>query len=162
MKINYRKAEITDYKDIKLILDESDDFHRVFLPSIFQDPHGNSWREDYVNKIITGEDSVIYLATDNNQIIGAMVLLVKVNQPLAILKERRFVMLDCISIKKEYQNRAIGKDLLSLMEVWAVGKGISEIELNVYEFNRNAIRLYEKLGFTTYSRRMHKSLINDD
>jgi ribosomal protein S18 acetylase RimI-like enzyme len=162
MSIMIRKAVKTDYEQLKSVLDESDNFHLQYMPYFFQDPEGDSWKQDYILKLIENEGSIIYLAIDDNNVVGAMVLIIKTNQELAILKRRTFVMLDIISIKKEYQNKGIGKKLLFWMENWANENRINELELNVYEFNSNAIKMYEKLGFITYSRRMHKHLnIND-
>lgn len=42
------------------------------------------------------------------------------------------------------------------METWAVSKCASSIELNVYEFNQEAISFYEGLGYKTLSRKMNK------
>jgi diamine N-acetyltransferase len=44
------------------------------------------------------------------------------------------------------------------MHAWAVAQGAASIELNVYEFNQNAIRFYQNLGFQTFSRKMRKKL----
>jgi len=38
------------------------------------------------------------------------------------------------------------------------GQGVKEVELNVWEFNQDAISFYEKLGYTTVSRKMWRSL----
>ncbi|MDZ4631170.1 GNAT family N-acetyltransferase [Bacillus cereus] len=38
---------------------------------------------------------------------------------------------------------------------------VTSVELNVLEFNENAIQFYEKLGFKTKSRQMECSLTND-
>jgi GNAT superfamily N-acetyltransferase len=43
-------------------------------------------------------------------------------------------------------------------EEWAVRLGVSEVELNVYEFNQVAQAFYERLGYATCSRKMSKKL----
>jgi ribosomal protein S18 acetylase RimI-like enzyme len=161
MNFLIQRAVTGDYEIIKSILNESDLIHLQALPEIFKDPKGNSWDKDYVISLINNLNSDIFLAKDEKKIVGVMVLIVKSSQNLAILKTRQFVALDCISIKEQYQNRGIGKMLLKKMEDWAYEKGIFQIELNVYEFNYNAIRLYKNLGFRTYSRRMIKILKHD-
>ncbi len=44
------------------------------------------------------------------------------------------------------------------MQEWAIAKGATSIELNVYEFNETAISFYEGLGYQTLSRKMSKEL----
>lgn len=44
------------------------------------------------------------------------------------------------------------------VQVWAVAKGAASVELNVYEFNKNARFFYERLGYRTISRKMSKGL----
>jgi diamine N-acetyltransferase len=41
---------------------------------------------------------------------------------------------------------------------WAIAKGATAIELNVYEFNKTAISFYQRLGYETLSRKMSKVL----
>jgi ribosomal protein S18 acetylase RimI-like enzyme len=161
LNITIHKAIVIDYEIIKTILDENDSFHQQFLPEIFQDPKGKSWNKEYVISIINNTDSDILLAKVNDKVVGVMVLIIKSNQDLAILKPRKFVALDSIAVTREFQNKGIGKLLLKRMEEWAYEKKIDQIELNVYEFNYNVIRLYESLGFRTYSRRMIKTLNNE-
>ncbi len=40
---------------------------------------------------------------------------------------------------------------------WAEKQGIHDIELHVYEFNKQALNFYEKFGYHTASRRMTRS-----
>jgi ribosomal protein S18 acetylase RimI-like enzyme len=47
------------------------------------------------------------------------------------------------------------------VRVWAIAKGATAIELNVYEFNETAIAFYERLGYQTLSRKMSKELAKD-
>ena len=47
------------------------------------------------------------------------------------------------------------------MQAWAIAKGATSIELNVYEFNETAISFYERLGYQTLSRKMSKQLRKD-
>ena len=52
-----------------------------------------------------------------------------------------------IALKKEWQNKGIGKRLWRAIITQAKTKGIQTIELLVYEKNDAAITFYKKLGF---------------
>lgn len=41
---------------------------------------------------------------------------------------------------------------------WAIAKGETSTELNVYDFNQTVISFYERLGYQAFSRRMSKEL----
>jgi GNAT superfamily N-acetyltransferase len=51
-----------------------------------------------------------------------------------------------------WQNQGIGSKLLARAEDWAVRNGVPNITLTAQEFNRDAIRLYERMGYKTIHR----------
>jgi len=53
-----------------------------------------------------------------------------------------------------YRRRGIGRALVRAAEDWAAQRGITVLQLNVYEFNDAAARLYEAEGFETVYRGM--------
>jgi ribosomal protein S18 acetylase RimI-like enzyme len=65
-------------------------------------------------------------------------------------------MVDSIGVRSAFQNRGIGRKLMEKMEAWANAKGVTSIELNVYDFNKTAISFYESLGYHVFSRKMRK------
>ena len=52
-----------------------------------------------------------------------------------------------IGIKKDYQGRGIGKQLLKAIDVWAHEKKITRLELTVAKENQLARAVYEKSGY---------------
>jgi RimJ/RimL family protein N-acetyltransferase len=52
-----------------------------------------------------------------------------------------------VCILKEFWGYGIGKHLLKESIKWADSQNIKKITLNVLETNKNAVKLYEKLGF---------------
>jgi hypothetical protein len=44
---------------------------------------------------------------------------------------------------------------------WAVTRGATSMELNVYDFNQTAIDFYERLGYHTLTCKLSKDLIPD-
>ena len=52
-----------------------------------------------------------------------------------------------ISVLKEYWGRGIATALLEKLISWFKEKGIKKINLDVFENNEKAIKLYEKFGF---------------
>ena len=52
-----------------------------------------------------------------------------------------------IFVLKEYWGKGMATSLLEKLVCWAKEKGIKKINLDVFENNKRAIKLYEKFGF---------------
>ena len=52
------------------------------------------------------------------------------------------------------KGKGYGKLLMQEVKQIAKQKGISRIELNVWTFNEDAVKFYEKLGFETYRKHL--------
>jgi RimJ/RimL family protein N-acetyltransferase len=65
-----------------------------------------------------------------------------------------------IGIVKEYRGRGIGTELMAKAIAHAKEIGLEKIELDVYESNRAAIRLYKKFGFKAEGKRIKSAKID--
>ncbi|MBI9051644.1 MAG: GNAT family N-acetyltransferase [Anaerolineaceae bacterium] len=159
MKINIRKATLDDYSAVCAVYEEIDAQHRDQLPHIFRKSDGTVREKEYFLGLISDEQVGFFVAEVDGIIAGfGHVMLVNAHD-FPILVPRQYAVVDCIAIKDGFQHHGIGKALMAEMQEWAVSKEASAIELNVYEFNRNAISFYEGLGYQTYSRKMNKKLM---
>ncbi len=61
-------------------------------------------------------------------------------------------------VAQAHQRRGIATRLMTEGHRWARDRGLTEIELNVYEFNQPALRFYRRLGYSTVSRRLSRTL----
>ena len=53
-------------------------------------------------------------------------------------------------VKKGHRKKGIGKLILNSLMEWFSKKNIKDIRLQVYQNNKNAIKLYKKEGFKDY------------
>ena len=74
------------------------------------------------------------------------------------LRSRKYAYVNTLAIGREHRRQGVGRMLMELVREWALGQEISDIELNVFDFNRAAVALYESLGYRTMSRRMRFEL----
>jgi RimJ/RimL family protein N-acetyltransferase len=58
-----------------------------------------------------------------------------------------------MSVAREYRHRGIGSALLEALIAWARSNSVRRLELEVFESNDRAIRLYERMGFQVEGRR---------
>ncbi len=58
-----------------------------------------------------------------------------------------YLLVDQISVRTEYQSRGYGQQLMDKVIRDARERGFSQVILNVWTFNMQAVRFYERLGF---------------
>ena len=74
------------------------------------------------------------------------------------LTPRRYAMVQELAVAQTHQRRGIATRLMREAHRWARDRGLTQIELGVYEFNEAALRLYSKLGYSTDLRRLSRTL----
>jgi len=160
MEVRVRKATNTDYNTLCELFDEVDALHRDNLPHIFQKPNGAP-REDYYFGLIANENVGFFVVNTDEKLVGFIHAIVRDTPGIPVLVPKRYAIVDSIVVKSGFQNQGIGSILMDKVQEWAIAKGATSIELNVYEFNETAISFYEKLGYRTLSRKMRKELKMD-
>lgn len=148
MKISYRKLESTEAKI----------FRHVRLEALKNFPEGFGTRyEDEIGKtriyfeeiIERGDSADIFFFgafAEDDELIGIAGF---VRENRAKTKHRGEIV--SMYVKPEFHGRRIGENLLrALIEAAFEIEGIEQIQLTVVADNRAAVRLYEKIGFTTF------------
>jgi ribosomal protein S18 acetylase RimI-like enzyme len=158
MEISVRKATAEDYNSVCELFDEIDALHRDNLPNIFQKPGAAAREQDYYSALIEDENTALLVAEAGGNLVGFVHAVVRDPPALPVFVPRRYAIVDGIVVKSGTQNRGIGRILMDKMQEWAIARGATSVELNVYEFNRAAISFYERLGYQTFSRKMSKEL----
>ncbi len=162
MEISVRKATASDYSELCELFDEIDALHRDHLHRIFRLPKGASREEDYYLALIADENVALLVAEAARMLAGFVHAIIREPPAVPILVPRRYAIVDAIVVKSGFQNQGIGRRLMDEAQAWAVAKGATSIELNVYEFNATAISFYESLGYRTLSWKMSKELGRDE
>ena len=158
MQANIRKASAEDYDSLCPLFDEVDSLHRANLTHIFKKPDGPVREHDYYLGLISDENVGLFVAELDGNVVGFVHVIIKEAHDIPIFIRRQYVVIDNILVKSGFQNHGIGKLLMGKIQEWSITKGASSIELNVYEFNSSAISYYERCGYKTFSRKMHKNL----
>ena len=160
MQISLRKATVDDYNNLCELFDEIDSLHRDNLPHRFKKANGPSREQDYYSGLIADENVGFFVAEMGDELVGFGRVIVSNTPAFPIMVPRHYAIVDSLVVKSGFQKRGIGQMLMEKMQEWAIAKGATSIELNVYEFNETAIAFYEGLGYQTFSRKMGKELIS--
>ena len=158
MEFSIREANPEDYEGLCEVFAEVDSLHREALPQVFREPDGPARTKEYISGIIADENAALFVAQSDNQIIGLVHILLREAPDIPIMVPRRYAVIDSLAVKEGSRRSGIGRALMERAHQWARDQGAIQVELNVWEFNEGAIAFYEKLGYSTASRKMCRSL----
>ncbi|HEY5982077.1 MAG TPA: GNAT family N-acetyltransferase [Anaerolineales bacterium] len=162
MEIRVRKATAEDYDPLCELFDEGDALHRDHLPHIFQQPNGPAREKDYYLGLLADDNVALLIAEANAHLVGYVQAYLRDAPALPIFVSRHYAVVDAVVVSLEFQHQGIGRRLMDEAQAWAMARGATSIELNVYEFNETAIAFYESLGYRSLSRKMSKELRTDE
>ena len=142
-----REAHREDYEQLDGLFADLDVVHRQALPAIFQEAGRPARSKKYIFDIITNENAALFIAECNGQIVGFIQLLIKETPNIPIMVPRRYVVIDDLLVKENFRRFGVAKSLVTRVHEWALANDISQVELNVWEFNKIAVTFYEKIGY---------------
>ena len=158
MDFAIREAVLKDYEELCKVFEAVDVLHREALPHVFREADGPARTKGYISDIITAKNAVLLIAEHDGQIIGLVHTSVRKSPDVSVIVPRRYAVMENLVVKEEFRRSGVGRALVEMAHQWALDKGITQVELNVWEFNKGAVAFYEKFGYTTASRKMWKSL----
>lgn len=150
-----RKAIVDDFEKLKPLYNELDELHRSNHPEIFVDNTIDIRTKNMIEEIIKNPEKELFIAEIKSEIVGLAECYTSYSLNNPIFKKRKWIQLNFIVVKQEYQMLNIGSLLLEKVKKWAKEREINEIELNVFSFNKSAIEFYNKKGFRDISKKMH-------
>ncbi|HDK7160419.1 GNAT family N-acetyltransferase [Clostridium botulinum] len=156
--MNFRKANANDVNELVLLFKNLQDMHSENVTNIFNKNIDECILKEYINNVILNEDYNFYIVEDKKKIIGAIEVITIIEKDNPVLKSREYALIDKLVVDNYYRGYGIGSKLIEYAEKDLKSRGIKEIEIYVWEFNRGALNLYEKKGYKTICRRMTKSI----
>lgn len=133
------------------------DIHVKGKPEIFKEGFNNELR-DYIYTIRNDPEQQIIVAESEGIICGFAVLHHIRKPETPFMRERDFIDIDEFCVDKDYRRQGAGTEMITFIRSYAKQKGVDRIELNMWEFNRDALAFYEAAGFKTYRRYMEMTL----
>jgi ribosomal protein S18 acetylase RimI-like enzyme len=99
--------------------------------------------EEELNKTIQNNKNTILKFTDNNQIIGCVLL----------IEKKQELYLGMLTVLPALQNSGIGKKLLKQAEIHAFKLGLPKIIMTVISVREELIKWYERNGYIDIGKR---------
>ena len=141
MEIKIREIEVEDYKELLDFMKKVKGETNFLLGYPDEIKLSYEDEKEHIKKVKTSETSNYFVVMKNNKMIGC----IGFNGNTA-RKMKHYGTIG-ISVLKEYWGRGVATALLEKLISWAKEKGIKKINLDVFENNERAIKLYEKFGF---------------
>jgi RimJ/RimL family protein N-acetyltransferase len=111
-----------------------------------------------LESFITNEDSVLYVAELNGELVAAGDAKIEFNK--TFLKHDKHAYLGFMFVPEKHRGNGYNKLIVDELFAWCKNKNVHEIRLDVYNSNPSAIRAYEKVGFEKHMIHMRMN-IND-
>lgn len=153
MAFHVRIATLHDYPTIAAIGEESQNLHAQAHPETFNE-HTPGFTEEHICALIEGEHTAVYVAEEDGHVVGYALLNVHLLVYLDIFKPQTIAEISDIAVSDVMQGKGVGYLLFEAAKTWAKTRGAQRLELNVWEFNKDAQAFYERQGMYTLHRTM--------
>ncbi len=149
-----RFAVDSDLPGINALRKQVNDLHVAGKPDVFKSGFSDELR-DYIHVIRKDPEQRIVVAEDESGILCGFAVLHHINRPEnPFMYERDFLDIDEFGVDEAYRRRGIATAMIAFIRKFAVENDFHRIELNMWEFNQDALAFYEASGFTTFRRYM--------
>lgn len=151
--LRIRRASQGDIESLCQLMQEGNDIHVAGAPTYFRAVNIKLVKEHIAN-LLANKNAHILVAQIGGNVVGYVQFSAANSSAHPYLVTRSYVSVAILIIQKQYRRQGIGKALMNEVNNWAQEHHMTNIELNVYELNPEAIAFYEALGYRTFSRQM--------
>ena len=93
--------------------------------------------EGYLDTFYVDDNRVIFVACDNNKVIGY----------ISVVKKDTYLYLDDYCVTEKYRSQGIGSNLIKISEKFAKKNGLNEVHLHVQTANHQSHEFYTRKGY---------------
>ena len=133
------------------------ELHAAGRPDIFKPGFPPELR-DHVDTIRNdpGQEIVV---NERDGVLCGYAVLHRINKPEnPFMHKRDYLDIDEFGVDEAYRRTKVATEMMSFIREYAKEQGFTRIELNMWEFNEEALAFYEATGFSTYRRNLEMVL----
>lgn len=151
--VEVRRARENELERVNELRMQVNALHVAGKPEVFKPGFPEELR-NYIYAIHKDPEQFIVVAEKDGTICGFAVLH-HINRPEnPFMKERDFLDIDEFCVDEAFRRQGIASEMIAFIREFAKEKGFHRIELNMWEFNQDALAFYEAAGFQTFRRYM--------
>jgi len=158
VNVRIRAVTAEDYDRLCPLFEEVDRLHRRRLPDRFRSPEGTPRPREDLLRLIGDPEVGLFAAEVDGRCAGCVHVALARTPDSPVYVPCRYALIDEVVVASAFRHQGIGRALMEHAHSWARSKGAARIELNVYEFNSAAIRLYRRMGYADLRRTMSMRL----
>jgi ribosomal protein S18 acetylase RimI-like enzyme len=145
--ISYRRATIDDILTICELGQILNAVHHLARPDIYADATTEFGRDKpHWLSSLQEADRATFLAELGSKAVGFIT--VQVVKPISPMLQPMVVgRIGSVAVSEQMRGRGVGSALMKLAEEWARKHGAADMRLAVWEFNEQAVDLYQELGY---------------
>ncbi len=152
--ITIRNAEYADYEVVKALEDSVFEFHRQARPDYFN-TQACYTKQEY-EELLMHSAPISLVAVCDEQIIGICFGKIEQTSGNSFCKGRKIAVIEDLFVRPQYRGRGIASSLIRKARQLAIAGNAEALELCVWNFNMDALYLYEKLGMQVQYYRMEE------
>lgn len=148
-----RFARKEDLERVNELRKQVNDLHVQGRPDIFK-PGFSEELQSVIYEIWEDENKDILVA-ERDGIICGFACVQFVDKPESpFMNARSFYAVDEFCVDEAFRRQGVARELIDFIKEDAKKRGFQRLELNMWEFNEDALAFYESVGFKTYRRYM--------
>jgi GNAT superfamily N-acetyltransferase len=141
-KISIRRAALNDLETLLEFEQGIAAFERPFDPTL---KDGEIHYYDLA-QLISAPDAEVLVAHIGSELIGSGYA--KILDAKDYLKHRQYAHLGFMYVRPQHRGKGVNQMILQALKQWCLENKITEMRLEVYNDNKQAIKAYAKAGFT--------------
>ena len=148
-----RFAKKTELDRVNELRQQVHELHAAGRPDIFKPGFPPELR-DHIYTIWDdpGQEIVV---NERDGVLCGYAVLHRINKPEnPFMHKRDFLDIDEFGVDGAFRREGVGMELMDFIRRYAKERDFRKIELNMWEFNQDALAFYEAAGFVTYRRYM--------
>lgn len=152
-----RKLTASDHDNAVALYSELDELHVQARPDYFVRREKDAiYPKDSYLRTLSDPCFLELGAFDGEQLVGFASAALWNNS--GMVKDVNTVFLENIYVSPAYRRRGIATGLFAEVERWAKEQGAVRLDLYVWDFNKNALAMYQALGMTPQRHVLEKKL----
>ncbi len=159
MDFSIRLASDADAPQIAELLKGILKLHASGRPDIFRSC-GAKYGVSEVSEMIKDPSKKLWVAVNKDTVLGYLISIIQTHSG-SVMAQRTCLWIDDLYIREENRHDGIGRALIDTAVEFAKSSDYTAVELNVWSFNENAVKFYEKQGFTPQRTVMELPLKNN-
>ena len=136
-----------DYSDVFELEKQVYKIHYSNRPDLYNDV-SDLFPRDYFNSIIDNKNGLSLGIEKDEKIVAIILSDIKETSNASIIKKRKYCYIDDIVVDEKYRRKGYAKSLFNELKEKLKILNISDIELTVWPFNKEAIAFYESIGMS--------------